>query len=153
MPATSPVPPAPAGFPGVRRHASRHRASEPFSPRPSECIAARFAALATLAQALGVHADVEGARLDGPALRGLAGEEAAKEGELAALWLAFHEAYVRHSERVGARLRLLLRAVEAIERDHGARLDAPARALLRAAKRRRKRSAGRTEPLERRVDA
>jgi hypothetical protein len=116
----------------VRR--PRHRPSEPLAPRPSDRIASRFAALADFAARRGVCVTIDGARIDASALAFIAREESGAEEELAAVWKAFQDVYVPHTERVRAREAVLLRIISAFERPPGPRLDAGSRAILRACK-------------------
>lgn len=113
------------------RDASRHRPSEPFSPRARDLIADRLHLLSALLDASGTSFDLDGLRWDGEALARIAQDQERLENELLESFRAFREIYAAHTAARALHLRVLETGIETVARADADRRRAAALRLCR----------------------
>ncbi len=93
------------------RDATRHRPSEPFSPRPGDFVAERLRVLAAVVRRTGATVEVDGVPWSADALDRIVEAQAIAEAELRARFRAFQELYAAYTPVLRERERLLHGAI------------------------------------------
>lgn len=98
---------------------TRHRASEPFAPRPGDRIADRLHLVAAWATRVAAILNVDGAPFAAAEIAALAREQERDEQQLLERFQAFREFYAHYNETLRAREPVLFAGIAEMERRRG----------------------------------